>query len=138
MLTIEGLIAAISLCISIPEPYGEYKYVNFAKSFRPFCSTGKYGYSHGGFTPQEVVIPNFVFTYESTNQLEITITNRSDLHDVAGGIVSIKISSANEAIDVMSAQRRVRIILYVGNNVVDKSSILTFSPGSSTKAVYLL
>ncbi|HCI28991.1 MAG TPA: hypothetical protein DE117_02245, partial [Fervidobacterium sp.] len=42
--------------ISIKEPYGEYNYVNFAKSSRPFYSTGKYGYSHGGFTPQEVVI----------------------------------------------------------------------------------
>lgn len=42
--------------ISIEEHYENYNYVNFAKSSRPFVSTGKYGYSHGGFTPQEVVI----------------------------------------------------------------------------------
>lgn len=119
--------------ISIPEPYGEYNYVNFAKSSRPFYSTGKYGYSHGGFTPQEVVIPNFVFSYESSNQLEVTITNKNDLKDVAGDIVSIKISSANEAVDVMSFQRRVRVILYSGDKEIDKSSILTIGAGKQEK-----
>lgn len=115
--------------ISLFEPYGEYNYVNFAKSSRPFSSTGKYGYSHGGFTPQEVVIPNFIFTYEKTNQLDVNIVNKKDLSEVNGDIVAIKISSADEAVDVMSYQRRVRVVLYTDGKEIDKSSILTMEAG---------
>jgi len=115
--------------ISLHEPYGEYNYVNFAKSSRPFSSTGKYGYSHGGFTPQEVVIPNFVFTYEKTNQLDVNIVNKKDLSEANGDIVAVKISSGDEAVDVMSYQRRVRVVLYTDGKEIDKSSILTVGPG---------
>ena len=116
--------------ISLHEPYGEFNYVNFAKSSRPFSSTGKYGYSHGGFTPQEVVIPNFIFTYDKTNQMDVNIDNKEDLNEVNGDIVAIKISSGDEAVDVMSCQRRVRVVLYSDGKEIDKSSILTMTPGN--------
>lgn len=115
--------------ISLYEPYGEYNYVNFAKSSRPFYSSGKYGYAHGGFTPQEVVIPNFVFTYEQTNKLDVIIINKKDLCEVIGSIVTIKISSSEEAADVMSTKRSVRVVLYAEGKEIDKTSILTISPG---------
>lgn len=118
--------------ISIEEHYENYNYVNFAKSSRPFVSTGKYGYSHGGFTPQEVVIPNFVFTYNKQNQMDVDITNKKDLIDIAGNILTVKFSSG-EAKDVLSYQRKVRVLLYVGDKIVDKSSIISISPGSQEK-----
>lgn len=118
--------------ISIEEHYENYNYVNFAKSSRPFVSTGKYGYSHGGFTPQEVVIPNFVFTYNKQNQMDVDITNKKDLIDIAGNILTVKFSSC-EAKDVLSYQRKVRVLLYVGDKIVDKSSIISISPGSQEK-----
>lgn len=118
--------------ISIEEHYENYNYVNFAKSSRPFVSTGKYGYSHGGFTPQEVVIPNFVFTYNKQNQMDVDITNKKDLIDIAGNILTVKFSSG-EAKDVLFYQRKVRVLLYVGDKIVDKSSIISISPGSQEK-----
>lgn len=118
--------------ISIEEHYENYNYVSFAKSSRPFVSTGKYGYSHGGFTPQEVVIPNFVFTYNKQNQMDVDITNKKDLIDIAGNILTVKFSSG-EAKDVLSYQRKVRVLLYVGDKIVDKSSIISISPGSQEK-----
>ena len=118
--------------ISIEEHYENYNYVNFAKSSRPFVSTGKYGYSHGGFTPQEVVIPNFVFTYNKQNQMDVDITNKKDLIDIAGNILTVKFSSG-EAKDVLSYQRKVRVLLYVGDKIVDKSSIISISPGGQEK-----
>ena len=121
-----------SMYISIEEHYENYNYVNFAKSSRPFVSTGKYGYSHGGFTPQEVVIPNFVFTYNKQNQMDVDITNKKDLIDIAGNILTVKFSSG-EAKDVLSYQRKVRVLLYVGDKIVDKSSIISISPGSQEK-----
>lgn len=118
--------------ISIEEHYENYNYVNFAKSSRPFVSTGKYGYSHGGFTPQEVVIPNFVFTYNKQNQMDVDITNKKDLIDIAGNILTVKFSSG-EAKNVLSYHRKVRVLLYVGGKIVDKSSIISISPGSQEK-----
>lgn len=118
--------------ISIEEHYENYNYVNFAKSSRSFVSTGKYGYSHGGFTPQEVVIPNFVFTYNKQNQMDVDITNKKDLIDIAGNILTVKFSSG-EAKDVLFYQRKVRVLLYVGDKIVDKSSIISISPGSQEK-----
>ena len=118
--------------ISIEEHYENYNYVNFAKSSRPFVSTGKYGYSHGGFTPQEVVIPNFVFTYNKQNQMDVDITNKKDLIDIAGNILTVKFSSG-EAKDVLSYRRKVRVLLYVGDKIVDKSSIISISQGSQEK-----
>ena len=119
--------------ISLKESYDKYNYVNFAKSSRPFASTGKYGYSHGGFTPQEVVIPNFVFTYDKFNQMDVGITNKKDLIDSAGDIITVKFAACNEAVDIMSTQRRVRVALYVGNDVVDRSSIISVTPGNANK-----
>ncbi len=119
--------------ISLYEPYGEYNYVNFAKSSRPFSSTGKYGYAHGGLAPQEVVIPNFVFTYERANQLAITIVNKEELREVAGDVVCVRISSGDEAVDVLSFQRRVRIVMYSDGREIDKSSILTLRPGQQER-----
>lgn len=115
--------------ISLYEPYKEYNYVNFAKSSRPFYSTGKYGYAHGGCTPQEVIIPNFKFTYEKTNQLDVTIENKKELKEVTGDIVAIKISSGDIVADLMSYQRRVRVILFSDSKEIDKSSILTVESG---------
>lgn len=49
--------------INFNRKYEEYNYVVVAKNHRPFKSKGVYGYSHGGFTPQEVIIPNFRWNY---------------------------------------------------------------------------
>lgn len=119
--------------ISLKEPYDNYNYVNFAKSARPFLSAGKYGYSHGGFTPQEVVIPNFVFTYDKVNQLDVIITNKKDLIDVAGDIITVKFSADDEVVDIVSLMRRIRVVLYVGNSVIDQSSILSVTAGNKNK-----
>ena len=40
--------------IEFERPKGEFRYVYVAKNHRPFKTPGVYGYSHGGFTPQEV------------------------------------------------------------------------------------
>ena len=119
--------------ISLKEPYDNYNYVNFAKSSRPFLSAGKYGYSHGGFTPQEVIIPNFVFTYDKVNQLDVIITNKKDLIDVAGDIITVKFSADDEVVDIVSLMRRIRVVLYVGNSVIDQSSILSVTAGNKNK-----
>lgn len=118
--------------ISMKNQYENFNYVNFAKSSRPFISAGKYGYSHGGFTPQEVVIPNFIFTYNKCNELVVSITNKNDLIDVTGNIITVKFE-ASKATDLLSVPRRIRVFFYNGNEIMDKSSIITLAPSEQNK-----
>ena len=107
-------------------PYGEYKYVYTAKSQRPFKSKGVYGFSHGGFTPQEIIIPKFVFKKQAPpfSGLKVAIVNKEELSDVTGNLFGIKIQAGAYA-DVFAANRKVQILLYTGHNNYSSSSVLT-------------
>ncbi len=118
--------------ICFEEPYGEYKYVCASKSHRPFRSKGVYGYSHGGFTPQEIIIPNFVFKKEreSTSGLQVIISNKSDLVSTTGEYFAIKLQASSDAKDLFGSNRKVQIILYNGNVNVSSGNIITIDSGT--------
>jgi len=118
-------------------PYGEYKYVYTAKSHRPFKSKGMYGYSHGGFTPQEIIIPSFVFKKQSssTSNLEVSIINKKELSEVTGELFEIRLQSGSSA-DLFASSRKVQIILYAGKCKYSSSSILTIEAGSTLSAEF--
>jgi hypothetical protein len=104
----------------------EYKYIYAAKSHRPFKSKGVYGFSHGGFTPQEIIIPNFLFRKENsiTSGLGINIINKIELAEVTGEIFCIKLKAASTASDLFSYNRKVQIVLYADNSKYSSSSII--------------
>ena len=74
-----------------------------------------------------------LFTYDKVNQLDIIITNKKDLIDVAGDIITVKFSADDEVVDIVSLMRRIRVVLYVGNSVIDQSSILSVTAGNKNK-----
>lgn len=115
------------------KPYGEYKYVNAAKSQRPFKSKGVYGFSHGGFTPQEIIIPNFVFTKETpaTKGLEVSISNKKELGEVTGELFGLKIQANAKADDLFSASRKIQVLLYANNITYCSSNIITIDSGTT-------
>ena len=117
--------------LSFEKPYGEYKYVNVSKNHRPFKSKGVYGFSHGGFTPQEVLIPNFVFRKEksATSGLEVNISNKKDLGNVTGELFGIKLQAATSASDLFAVSRKVQILLYANNKQYSESDIMTLESG---------
>jgi hypothetical protein len=119
--------------ICFEEPYQDYKFVCAAKSHRPFRSKGVYGYSHGGFTPQEIIIPNFVFQKEkeASSGLQIIISNKSNLSNVTGEYFLIKLTASANATDLFASNRKVQILLYNGNVNVSSGSILTVEAGST-------
>ena len=43
--------------------YLDSNYQYYARTDKPFVTRGAYGYAHGGFTPQECIIPVFVGDY---------------------------------------------------------------------------
>ncbi|MDD3968941.1 MAG: hypothetical protein PHT18_09150 [Proteiniphilum sp.] len=112
-------------------PYGEFKYVYASKNHRPFKSKGVYGFSHGGFTPQEIILPNFVFSkeIEATKGLEVNIVNKKELGEVTGELFSIKIQATSKADDLFSAFRKIQVLLYANNIAYSSSNIITIDQG---------
>lgn len=108
-------------------PYEAYKYVYAAKNHRPFKSKGVYGFSHGGFTPQEIIIPKFKFTkaQAQTPQLDVSIANKADLNEVPSELFVIRLEAAKTATDLFGTQRKVQIKLYAGGKAYQSSDVFT-------------
>ena len=119
--------------ISFDVSYNDFKFVYAAKSHRPFKSKGVYGFSHGGFTPQEIIIPNFVFkkSKEITKGLEVVFSNKKDLTDVTGELFGIKIQAASSNNDLFKASRKIQIMLYAKNINYSSSNIVTIEASKS-------
>ena len=119
--------------IGFEETYAEYKYVYVAKNHRPFKSKGVYGFSHGGFTPQEIIIPKFKFTKVKarTSQLDVFISNKKDLADMPSELFAIKLEAAKTATDLFGGQRKVQLKLYAGNKEYQSSTIMTLETGKT-------
>lgn len=119
--------------IEFAKPYNEFNYVYVAKSHRPFKSKGVYGFSHGGFTPQEIILPKFVFRKEKVNVpgLAVTIINKKDLEAVTGERFGIKIRAAGTEPDLFTANRKIQILLFAGSANYSSSQIITMLPGKS-------
>ena len=114
----------------VKESHGEYNYVYVAKSHRPFKSKGSYGFSHGGFTPQEIIIPKFTFRKQkaATSSLKVTISNKKESKEVIGDYFDIKLQ-ADSTTDLFASQRKVQILIYAGSVNNSSSSIITMKSG---------
>lgn len=115
----------------VKESYGEYNYVYAAKSHRPFKSKGSYGFSHGGFTPQEIIIPKFTFRKEkaATSGLIVTISNKKESAEVIGDYFDIKLQADSKTTDLFASQRKVQILIYAGSVNTSSSNIITMKSG---------
>lgn len=117
--------------IEFEREHGEYNYLYVAKSHKPFKSVGVYGFSHGGFTPQEIIIPSFVFRKEasSTTGLDVVIINKQDLTSVTGEVFAMKIHAPDVSGDLFSSSRKVQVLLYANGIQNITSSIITIEQG---------
>lgn len=111
-------------------PYGEYKYVYAAKKHRPFKSKGVYGFSHGGFTPQEIIIPHMIIqkSEEYVQKLEVLISNKKDLQNVVGNIFVIRLDTPGVPVNLFSESRKLQIKLYHNSIEVSNSDIFNILP----------
>ena len=119
--------------INFDAHYGEFNYVVVAKNHRPFKSKGVYGFSHGGFTPQEIIIPKFKFSkrVETTKGLVIVIGNKTELNDVTGTIFAIKLETKKGKNDLFSSERKVQILLFANGKQYSSSSLFTMNAGNT-------
>lgn len=109
---------------------GEWQY--YAKSDRPFRTKGAYGYAHGGFTPQECLIPAYRFGNDNSGMaMNVVITNKGDLAEVTGKFFTVKLQGKGDASNVFEYDRKVRLHFYDPSGTeVAKSAILTVTRDS--------
>ena len=119
--------------LAFDRKYGEFNFVCAAKSCRPFKSAGVYGFAHGGFSPQEIIIPKFRFSkaMAQTEKLKVFISNKKDLNDVPGELFAVRLETSKSATGLFAAERKVQLKLYAGRKECQSSSIMTLTAGKT-------
>lgn len=101
----------------------------YAHTDKPFVTTGSYGYSHGGFTPQECVIPAYDFQPSgSDNLVSVHILNKKDLMDVAGTSFIVKLKAEGNAGNLFGNERKIKVIVYENGKPVQTSQTINARP----------
>jgi hypothetical protein len=124
--------------IELEKGYKDFNYLYFARNIHPFKTPGRYGFSHGGLTPQEVVTPFFCWERKESaaNKLPVHIKDKEDLKNVTGELFSIKIQAGKGGEDLFSAQRAVYLVFFADKEQVNKSDIFTLTKKQSIAKDY--
>ena len=103
-----------------------FNYQYYAPTDKPFVSRGVYGYAHGGYSPQECIIPMFCFSKEKNQDgCIIKISNKNDLKSVTGSYFTAKISAEGDVSQLFKAERKVKLQLFDSKGKVQSSTIHT-------------
>ena len=117
--------------------YFSSNYQYYAKTDKPFKTTGRYGYSHGGFTPQECIIPAYELNIESNDMaLRVMISNKKELKAVTGNYFTVKLLAEGCESDLFRSERKVKLLLFAGNKMVSGNQIFSMKPGETIHAEF--
>lgn len=101
----------------------------YAQSDKPFRTKGEYGYAHGGFTPQECLVPVYEFGKDASEEvLDVKIANKKDLQTVGGQYFKLKLQAEQAADNVFKQERRMEIQLFDGDKLQSKQ-VVTIKQG---------
>lgn len=109
---------------------GSYQY--YARTDKPFRTKGKYGYAHGGMTPQECLIPAYHFTDKNVKMgLKVSISNKAELGAVTGQYYTIKLLGTGNSNNMFESERKVQLFFYREDGSEDsKTSIIKINAGT--------
>lgn len=118
--------------------YGEFNYCYFAKRLGPFKTPGVYGFSHGGLSPQETIIPYLKWSRESNEQeeLQISITNKKELNDVTGDLYAVNLKATSIATGLFTNERKILMLFFSNNEKINESDIITIQKDEVIKKEY--
>ena len=127
-----------SLLVEKELKYLNFNYCYFAKRLGPFKTPGVYGFSHGGLSPQETIIPFFKWTNntERSELLQVQILNKKDLKEVTGDLFTIKLSGSSNTNSLFSSERKVVLLFFSENKKFNESDLITISNGKELKKEY--
>ena len=111
---------------------GTYQY--YAQTDKPFKTRGKYGYSHGGLTPQECIIPQYHFTQEGEQiGMKVVVTNKMNLKAVTGQFFNVSLKGVGNDENIFEAERRVQLLFYnERGQEISRSNIIKVKAGVET------
>jgi len=134
-ITKERLSSTPEHIVAMPKKYKEYSNIYFSRTLNPFKTKGAYGFSHGGITPQELLVPYIKIEKipEHENMLEISIDNKDDLIAVVGDLYQIKIKAGQQAEDIFSNQRKIMIIFVKDKKQFSQSDIIQVEAGKEVE-----
>lgn len=119
--------------------YFNSNYQYYAKTDKPFKTTGRYGYSHGGFTPQECIIPAYELNIESNDMaLRVMISNKKELKAVTGNYFTVKLLAEGCESDLFRNERKVKLLLYADSKLVIGNLIYSMKPGETVNVEFEL
>lgn len=112
--------------IEVKKTYKKYDYLYFSRTLNPYKTKGEYGFSHGGITPQELLIPYLMIEKRGAdmNQLEVSIINKKALEAVVGDVYEIKIKAGAHMGELFSSQRKIIIIFVNKRKEFNQSDII--------------
>ena len=115
--------------------YQNFNYCYFAKRLGPFKTPGVYGFSHGGISPQETIIPFLKWTKAkgSESSLRVRIVNKDELQEIEGDIYAVKIQAEADSIDLFNSQRKLILLFFHNGRQINKSDIFNIEKGKSIK-----
>ena len=114
------------------ERYFDSNYQYYAKTDKPFVTKGAYGYAHGGFTPQECIIPAYELNIDSNDMaLGVMISNKKELKAVTGNYFTVKLLAEGCESDLFRSERKIKLLLYAGNKMVIGNMIYSMKPGET-------
>lgn len=124
--------------IEVEKNYKQFGYLYFAKNINPFKTTGAYGFSHGGVSPQELVTPYFCWEGSSgaAASLSVLFENKADLKDVTGELFQIKIHADKGPGELFALDRKIYLIFFANKMQVNKSDVFTVQPNESITKEY--
>jgi hypothetical protein len=117
---------------------GAYQY--YAQTDKPFRTRGEYGYSHGGMTPQECLIPRY-HIFQKGNQvgMKVAITNKANLKSVTGQFFNVALKGIGNGNDVFESERKVLLLFYnKDGHEISRSNIIKIKAGGETVQEYSL
>lgn len=117
---------------------GAYQY--YAQTDKPFRTRGEYGYSHGGMTPQECLIPRY-HIFQKGNQvgMKVAITNKANLKSVTGQFFNVALKGIGDGNDVFESERKVLLLFYnKDGHEISRSNIIKIKAGGETVQEYSL
>lgn len=120
------------------QDYKGCQYQYYAKSDKPFVSKGAYGYAHGGFTPQECIIPAYEFASDCQESLGVFILNKSALQNVTGAYFTVKLKAESVEHTLFKTERKVAIQIYGDGVLLSTSSVYRMIPASVQEAEFTL
>ena len=112
--------------------YFDSHYQYYARTDKPFVTRGAYGYAHGGFTPQECIIPVYELTKKNDDfTFGIAISNKNELRNITGNYFTVKLKADKCDESLFTQERKIKVMLFAGNKLVDGNALHSMKPGDT-------